>query len=681
MKKSNISPFLRTLIAASTLSVCAFADNPIIQTWYTSDPAPMVYGDTMFVYTGHDEDGASYYEMNDWKLYSSTDMVNWTDRGTILSYKDFSWSEADAAWASQCIERNGKFYYYVTTIPKTIGARSVGVAVADHPGGPFKDALGKPLLSGSWAYIDPTVYIDDDDQAYLYLGNPTLYYVKLNEDMISYSGNAVGNEMTAAAFGAGSGTATSSYTEGPWFYKRNNLYYMVYAAGGIPEHIAYSTSTSPTGPWTYRGIIMKNQGGSFTNHSGIVDFKNRSFFFYHNGALPGGGGFTRSVAVDEFTYNADGTIPQLDMTTGSIEKPIQNLNPYQRVEAETMAYSVGLKSYQNTSRGIYISKIHNDDFIKIRSVDFGDAGADSFTVAVASSIESSIEIHLDKDSGTLIGTLKVTSTGNTDTWKEISIAVDKPTGVHDVYFIFKGAANTELFNFDYWYFITNAQAIPQGPYADTLQIPGTIEAEDYDVGGQNKAYYDNDTENKGNAYRTDRVDIEGDGTSGYKIDYTEAGEWLEYTVNVTQADIYTYEATISSGSDASSFRLFVDDNAITDTIKVPNTGDWNTYSTITGTTTALTTGPHVLKFAITGSYVNIDKIKFTAGTIHIIQPEAKLVQGPQTFKVYSIQGTFLGSFHTSSFTSLKAELNKSNLNSGVYIVRGKSMNQFIEVKR
>lgn len=681
MKKSNISPFLRTLIAASTLSVCAFADNPIIQTWYTSDPAPMVYGDTMFVYTGHDEDGASYYEMNDWKLYSSTDMVNWTDRGTVLSYKDFSWSEANAAWASQCIERNGKFYYYVTTIPKTIGARSVGVAVADHPAGPFKDALGKPLLSGSWAYIDPTVYIDDDDQAYLYLGNPTLYYVKLNEDMISYSGNAIGNEMTAAAFGAGSGTASSSYTEGPWFYKRNNLYYMVYAAGGIPEHIAYSTSTNPTGPWTYRGIIMKNQGGSFTNHSGIVDFKNRSFFFYHNGALPGGGGFTRSVAVDEFTYNADGTIPQFDMTTGSIEKPIHDLNPYQRVEAETMAYSVGLKSYQNTSRGVYISKIHNNDFIKIRSVDFGDAGADSLTVAVASSTESSIEIHLDKDSGTLIGTLKVTSTGNTDTWKEISVVVDKPTGVHDVYFIFKGAANTELFNFDYWYFVSNAQAIPQGPYADTLQIPGTIEAENYDVGGQNKAYYDNDTENKGNVYRTDRVDIEGDGTSGYKIDYTEAGEWLEYTVNVTQADIYTYEATISSGSDASSFRLFIDDKAITDTIQVPNTDDWNTYSTISGKTTALTTGSHVLKLAITGSYVNIDKIKFTAGTIHITQAEAKLVQGPQTFKVYSIQGTFLGSFHTSSFTSLKAELNKSHLNSGVYIVRGKSMNKFIEVKR
>ena len=681
MKKSNISPFLRTLIAASTLSVCAFADNPIVQTWYTSDPAPMVYGDTMFVYTGHDEDGASYYEMNDWKLYSSTDMVNWTDRGTVLSYKDFSWSEANAAWASQCIERNGKFYYYVTTIPKTIGARSVGVAVADHPAGPFKDALGKPLLSGSWAYIDPTVYIDDDDQAYLYLGNPTLYYVKLNEDMTSYSGNAIGNEMTAAAFGAGSGTASSSYTEGPWFYKRNNLYYMVYAAGGIPEHIAYSTSTNPTGPWTYRGIIMKNQGGSFTNHSGIVDFKNRSFFFYHNGALPGGGGFTRSVAVDEFTYNADGTIPQFDMTTGSIEKPIHDLNPYERVEAETMAYSVGLKSYQNTSRGVYISKIHNNDFIKIRSVDFGDAGADSLTVAVASSTESSIEIHLDKDSGTLIGTLKVTSTGNTDTWKEISVVVDKPTGVHDVYFIFKGAANTELFNFDYWYFVSNAQAIPQGPYADTLQIPGTIEAEDYDVGGQNKAYYDNDTENKGNAYRTDRVDIEGDGTSGYKIDYTEAGEWLEYTVNVTQADIYTYEATLSSGSDASSFRLFIDDKAITDTIQVPNTDDWNTYSTISGKTTALTTGSHVLKLAITGSYVNIDKIKFTAGTIHITQAEAKLVQGPQTFKVYSIQGTFLGSFHTSSFTSLKAELNKSHLNSGVYIVRGKSMNKFIEVKR
>ena len=280
MQNSNISLISRTLIAASILSVCAFADNPIVQTWYTSDPAPMVYGDTMFVYTGHDEDGASYYEMNDWKLYASTDMVNWTDRGTVLSYKDFSWSESNAAWAAQCIERNGKFYYYVTTIPKTIGARSVGVAVADHPGGPFKDALGKPLLSGSWAYIDPTVYIDDDDQAYLYLGNPTLYYVKLNENMISYSGNVVGNQMTSAAFGAGSGTTSSSYTEGPWFYKRNNMYYMVYAACGIPEYIAYSTSTSAEGPWTYRGFIMeRDEKLAFTNHAGIIDFKGIPIFF------------------------------------------------------------------------------------------------------------------------------------------------------------------------------------------------------------------------------------------------------------------------------------------------------------------------------------------------------------------------------------------------------------------
>ncbi|MCK9181497.1 MAG: endo-1,4-beta-xylanase [Fibrobacteraceae bacterium] len=224
--------------------------------------------------------------------------------------------------------------------------------------------------------------------------------------------------------------------------------------------------------------------------------------------------------------------------------------------------------------------------------------------------------------------------------------------------------------------------VPQAPYTDTIAIPGIVEAENYDVGGQNKSYYDATSENEGNAdFRTtESVDIVN-GNSGKAIGYTVAGEWLEYTVKVGSAGIYTYEASVASGSDGSSFRLFIDDQAITDTVKLTKGADWDTYSTISGQTTALTAGSHILKIAITGDYTNIDNIKFTEGITKLAEIKANLVQGSQGFKVYNIKGTYLSSFQANSFSELKTQMQSSSLKSGVYLVRNKNMNKFIEVKR
>ncbi len=150
---------MAAMIVVGLSPVTAKADNPIVQTIYTTDPAPMVYGDTLYVYTGHDEDGASYYDMRDWHCYSTKDMVNWQDHGVVCSLNTFSWAKSDA-WAGQVIERNGKFYYYVPVIAKQ-GGNSIGVAVSDSPTGPFKDAIGRPLCQGA-SFIDPTVYVDPD---------------------------------------------------------------------------------------------------------------------------------------------------------------------------------------------------------------------------------------------------------------------------------------------------------------------------------------------------------------------------------------------------------------------------------------------------------------------------------------------------------------------------------------
>ena len=203
MKRS----YLIALLLATVLGRVN-AQNPIIQTSFTADPAPMVYNDTVFLYTSHDEDDTkdNFFTMYDWHCYSSVDMVNWTNHGAVASLKNFKWlDKTNGAWAVQCIERNGKFYLYVP-----IHGTGICVLVADSPYGPFSDPLGKQLIDSDhlWNDIDPTIYIDDDGQAYLYWGNPNVWYVKLNEDMLSYD-KSIGNngvvsvDMVAESFGKG----------------------------------------------------------------------------------------------------------------------------------------------------------------------------------------------------------------------------------------------------------------------------------------------------------------------------------------------------------------------------------------------------------------------------------------------------------------------------------------------
>ena len=451
------------------------AQNPFVQAWYTSDPAPMVHDGTMYVYTGHDEDGADFFWMQEWRVYSTQDMVNWTDHGSPLALESFSWAD-DRAWASQCIERNGKFYWYICAHSKLSNGMAIGVAVGDTPTGPFKDAIGKPLFeNGSWDHIDPTVLIDDNGQAWLMWGNPQCYYLKLNEDMISYSGELGLLDMTEEAFGGPMMSKREKdkkykdgYVEGPWLRKvdrskyqadPSKAYQLLYAAGGVPEHISYSTAPSPVGPWKYAGEIMPLcDTQSFTNHCGVTDYKGHSYFFYHTGKLPGGGGFGRSVAVEEFKYNADGSFPTI-MPTNEGVKPIDTFNPYRKVEAETMAFSKGIKTEQNDQIGVYVTSIHNSDYIKLQNVEFGKKTPRTFTARVASGLRGgAIEIRIDSIGGQLLGRLEVPATGGWEQWQTLTADLDYPLSIlnsqhsttHDLYLVFTGRKGPKLFNFDWW---------------------------------------------------------------------------------------------------------------------------------------------------------------------------------------------------------------------------------------
>ena len=584
-------------------------------------------------------------------------------------------------WAAQVVRRNGKYYYYVT-VESTRGGRAINVAVADKPQGPFKDARnGQHLAGPNWDYIDPTVWIDDDGQAWLYWGNPKLYYAKLKENMTEFDGQIQVTDMSRG-FSAG---GNSVYTEGPWIHKRDKKYYMIYASHGVPEKISYSTSDSPTGPWKWGGIIM-DQGNNtaFTNHSGLIDFKGRSFFFYHNQKNVSGGGYSRSTAVEEFTWNADGTIPTIKSTDNGVVKPIKNLDPFDRVEAETKSWVGGInvdksggytiiKHVKAENGTVYLTNMGNNFYTKVRSVDMGD-GANKIVVCTKGN-GGKMELHAKSQNGTTLATIDVPKSSS---WQENTFDLTGASGVEDLFFVVKQGG----FDFDYWYMEGATPPVPQEPFnGKAAVIPGKIEAEDYDKGSHNKAFYDNDRANQGGVYREDEVDIvqidSTDKSKGYALGYTEDGEWVKYSINNEADAAYTVMLNLATASEDVGVKLYIDDKAITDVIKAEQGEDWSTYKTVTATTKEISKGEHELKLEISGNFVNVDWIKFCkdekcedGGDISSIRnTRIDFPIAEKYYSVFSMTGKFLGQVDANG-QSLAKSMRSAGFVPGVYMVRG-----------
>lgn len=297
--------------------------NPVIKTSFTPDPAAVVDGDTLYLFTGHDDPTAKGYKMHDWQVFKTKDMKHWEALGKVMNCaKTFPWAKTNGAWASQAIKRNGKWYWYVAVFHKG-GKSCIGVATAAEPEGPWKDAIGGPLVEGD-GFIDPSVFIDDDGQAWLFWGNcggdPGCWYAPLKENMVELADDfkPVPGLMDEAAFGKplkkahGAGARKpidTNFEEAPWIYKVGDTYYLEYAAGGVPEHWAYSWAKSIHGPWNYGGRILDEAEGTGTIHGGSVFFNGQWYMIYHNATLPGGGDCRRSACVKPYTRNADGSIP------------------------------------------------------------------------------------------------------------------------------------------------------------------------------------------------------------------------------------------------------------------------------------------------------------------------------------------------------------------------------------
>jgi len=310
-------------VCSTTLIFCppALAKNPLFEHVFTADPAALVDGDTVWLYTGHDEapNNDVFFEMHDWLAFSSKDMVSWKEHGPIMRADDFEWATGNA-WASHMVKKDGRYWFYTTVRhDDTRPGFAVGVAVSDSPTGPFTDARGSALITNDmtaqtpndWDDIDPAVFIEDNGDAYLFFGNLVPKYVKLKDNMIELDGPIQVIDIP-------------HFTEASWVHKKRDIYYLSYACF-FPEKICYATSDSIHGPWTYRGILNEIAGNTETNHQSIIEFKGKSYFIYHTGAVPprgdqpSGGRFRRSVAIDPLYYNDDGTLKRVIMTTEGIE--------------------------------------------------------------------------------------------------------------------------------------------------------------------------------------------------------------------------------------------------------------------------------------------------------------------------------------------------------------------------
>ncbi len=293
-----------------------FQGNPLVRHAFTADPTARVFNDTLYVYTSHDRSGADYYTMLDWHVLSTTDMVNWTDYGAFFGLEDIPWAKT-MAWAPDCVERDGKYYFYYP-----VERTKIGVAVSDNPVSGFVDS-GKPLIDNKGKEkligpepIDPSVIIEDG-QAYMFFGCREPRYVELDKSMVKTKGR-IREVVIKGNEGDKEGTG-GFYGEGPFVFKRNGMFYMMYSNGwGGNSTLVYATAKDVKGPYQYQGEVIKNVGCS-TSHGSIVEYKGNWYLFYHTQDMSQRA-HRRSVCFDLISFDKDGKIRPVVKTRGALSQ-------------------------------------------------------------------------------------------------------------------------------------------------------------------------------------------------------------------------------------------------------------------------------------------------------------------------------------------------------------------------
>ena len=425
------------IIAIAGLVLCtglAFSQNPVIRNQFSADPSARVYNGRVYVFPSHDirakegQGRPGWFCMEDYHVFSSADLTNWTDHGVIVSQNKVKWvdSTSNSMWAPDCIFRNGKYYFYFPALNKdmTINGRkgfSIGVAIADKPEGPY---VPQPEPIKGVHGIDPNVFIDKDGQAYLYYSMGKIYAAKLKENMLELDSEptVIGN------------MPEKGLLEGPWLFERNGVYYMTYPhVQDKIERLEYATGDNPMGPFQYAGVIMdESPMNCWTNHQSLFELNGQWYLFYHQNAYSPRFDKNRSICIDSLFFNADGTIRKVTPTL----RGVGVCNALQHIDIDRYsAISGSGASVQpiDTSfafKGWKTILDSRNAWIRYDAVDFGKDMLKTVQVNASSVTGGILQIRLDNANGPLLSQVKIPKGSG---WNIIEAKLKKyQPGIHNL---------------------------------------------------------------------------------------------------------------------------------------------------------------------------------------------------------------------------------------------------------
>ena len=412
-------------VLTATLGTDALAQNPIITDQFTADPSARVFEDRVYVYPSHDIPAGEgrgrigWFCMEDYHVFSSDNLVDWTDHGVILSQDRVPWANPDAyaLWAPDCIRRNGACYFYFPAPPRdTVSGRgfSIGVAVSHEPYGPF---VPRPLPMKAVRGIDPQPFLDRDGQAYLYWAARNIYVAKLKDDMLELA-----SEPQVIQ-----GLPDQGLKEGPWMFERRGVYYLTYPhVQNKTERLEYAIGDGPMGPFKATGVIMDESPGCWTNQQSIIEFKGQWYLFYHQNDLSPHFDKNRSVRIDSLFFNEDGTIRKVVPTLRGVgvtdaARTIQ-IDRYSLISDR--GTSIAFLDTLNRFEGWKTTFDTADAWIRYNSVDFGSGARGSVSVRAASRTGGTLEVRLDEVDGPALARVEIP---RCDAW---TIVNSRVSGVH-----------------------------------------------------------------------------------------------------------------------------------------------------------------------------------------------------------------------------------------------------------
>lgn len=399
----NQNRFFSSMVLLFLLTAAqSFAQNPLITHQFTADPSARVFGDRVYVYPSHDilankdRGREGWFCMEDYHVFSSANLSDWEDHGVIVTQNKVPWVKPDSysMWAPDCIERNGKYYFYFPSTPAdTTGGRGfrIGVAVADQPTGPF---IPQDLPIAGVRGIDPNVFIDKDGQAYLYWSQGNIYGAKLKENMTELASEPVIFQNLP----------TKGLKEGPYLFERKGIYYLTYPhVENKTERLEYATSNSPLGPFKVTGVIMDETPGCWTNHHSIVEFKNQWLLFYHANDLSPSFDKARSIRADYLSFNDDGTIVKVKPTLRGIgvTKATDKIQIDRYSEISGIGAEVGFIDTLKKIDGWKVQLKGLNDWVSYNNVDFGKQKLKAIQIKVKSESGSQLVVKSKKDNQTL----------------------------------------------------------------------------------------------------------------------------------------------------------------------------------------------------------------------------------------------------------------------------------------